>query len=109
LKAGAFRTICQRFPVKKLSAMSHLYVAAEPLEHFPGRAWRVVDGATFAKRDLRRLLAGISAAELSVRGFPVSVAALRRQLHLREGGEAHFVATTLADNTRVLLRVERLP
>jgi len=108
LKAGAFRTICQRYPVQKLSPMSHLYAATEPVNHFPGRTWKVVDGATFAKRDLRRLLAGISAAELSVRGFPTSVAVLRRQLRLREGGSAHFVATTLADGTRVLLRVERL-
>ena len=107
LKAGAFRTVCRRFPVCKLAPMSHLYVADRPVDGFPGRAWRIVDSATFAKHDLRRLLQGVEAAELSVRGFPTSVAALRRQLRLREGGTAHFIATTLADGTRVLLRVER--
>ena len=39
--------------------------------------------------------------------FPGSVATLRKQLHLREGGSAHFIATTLADGSRHLIRVER--
>ena len=107
LKAGAFRVLCQRYPVEKVAPQSHLYVSRLPVKDFPGRAWRIQDASTFSKRDLRRLLADIPAAELSVRGFPTSVATLRRQLHLREGGTVHLIATTLADNTRLLLKVER--
>ena len=107
LKAGAFRVLCQRYPVEKVAPQSHLYVSRLPVKDFPGRAWRIQDASTFSKRDLRRLLADTPAAELSVRGFPTSVATLRRQLHLREGGTVHLIATTLADNTRLLLKVER--
>ncbi len=107
LKAGAFRVLCQRYPVEKVAPQSHLYVSRVPIKDFPGRAWRIQEASTFSKRDLRRLLADIPAAELSVRGFPTSVATLRRQLHLREGGTVHLIATTLADNTRLLLKVER--
>lgn len=107
LKAGAYRTLCTMFPgLAKLAPATHLYTSDELLTDFPGRTWRLLDSSTFAKADLRRLLAGIKAAELSTRGFPVSVAALRRQLHLREGGTAHFIATTLADGSRRLLKVE---
>ena len=106
LKAGAFRLLGQRYPVQKLAPQSHLYVSRLPVDDFPGRAWRVLRASTFSKRDLRRFLADIPAAELSVRGFPASVATLRRQLHLREGGTAHLIATTLADNSRMLLEVE---
>ena len=106
LKAGAFRLLGQRYPVQKLAPQSHLYVSRLPVDDFPGRAWRVLRASTFSKRDLRRFLADIPAAELSVRGFPASVATLRRQLHLREGGTAHLIATTLADNSRMLLKVE---
>ena len=108
LKAGAFRLLGQRYPVQKLAPQSHLYVSRLPVDDFPGRAWRVLRASTFSKRDLRRFLADIPAAELSVRGFPASVATLRRQLHLREGGTAHLIATTLADNSRMLLEVERV-
>ncbi len=108
LKAGAFRLLGQRYPVQKLAPQSHLYVSSLPVDDFPGRAWRVLRASTFSKRDLRRFLADIPAAELSVRGFPASVATLRRQLHLREGGTAHLIATTLADNSRMLLEVERV-
>lgn len=108
LKAGAFRLLGQRYPVQKLAPQSHLYVSRLPVKDFPGRAWRVLRTSSFSKRDLRRFLADIPAAELSVRGFPASVATLRRQLHLREGGTAHLIATTLADNSRLLLKVERV-
>ena len=65
-----------------------------------------MDAATFNKKELRRLLCGIEEAELTVRGFPLSVAALRKQLHLREGGTVHFIATSLANNTKLLLKVQ---
>ena len=107
MKAAPFRTLCQLFPgLRKLAPDTHLYTSATLFTDFPGRTWRIADSASFAKADLRRLLAGLSAAELSVRGFPMNVAALRRQLRLREGGTAHFLATTLADGSRRLLRVE---
>ena len=108
MKAGAYKSVCRRYPVQKLARHSHLYGAEEHLANFPGRQWRVLDHATFSKKDLKRLLEGIDAADLTVRGFPMSVANLRKQLHLKEGGNAHFIATTLADNQKVLIRVERL-
>lgn len=105
LKAGAFKTLCQRFPVQQLAPNSHLYAAETIIPDFPGRCWRIVDQATFNKKELKRLLQGLEAAELTVRGFPASVATLRKQLRLRDGGDAHFIATTLADNTKLLLKV----
>lgn len=108
LKAGAFKSICQHFSVQKLAPNTHLYASDKLLENFPGRTWQVEDAATFNKKELRRLLNGVEAAELTVRGFPLSVAALRKQLHLREGGTAHFIAASLADNTKLLLKVQAI-
>lgn len=109
MKAGAFRTLCSLFHgLAKLAPDTHLYTSDTLFTDFPGRTWHLIDQASFAKNDLRRLLTGIKAAELSTRGFPMSVAALRRQLRLREGGTAHFIATTLADGSRQLLKVARI-
>ena len=109
LKAGAFKTVCLRYPVQKLAPDTHLYVSEACIPHFPGRCWRVLDHSSFSKKDLKRLLKDVTAADLTVRGFPVSVATLRKQLHLREGGTAHFLATTLANGAHILLRLERSP
>ena len=107
LKAGAFKVLCQRYPVSKLAPDTHLYTSGEPVADFPGRRWKVIGSCSFAKSELRRLLSDVPAADLTLRGFPGSVAQLRKQLHLREGGSAHFIATTLADGSRHLIRVER--
>ena len=107
LKAGAFKVLCQRYPVSKLAPDTHLYTSGEPVADFPGRRWKVIGSCSFAKSELRRLLADVPAADLTLRGFPGSVAQLRKHLHLREGGSAHFIATTLADGSRHLIRVER--
>ena len=107
LKAGAFKVLCQRYPVSKLAPDTHLYTSDEPVVDFPGRRWKVMDSCSFAKSELRRLLSDVPAADLTLRGFPGSVAQLRKQLHLREGGSAHFIAATLADGSRHLIRVER--
>lgn len=107
LKAGAFNTICWRYAVSKLAYNTHLYTSSHLIPDFPGRRWRVIDSASFAKKDLRRLLANVPAADISVRGFPTSAATLRKQLGLREGGAVHLIATTLSDGSRILLKVER--
>lgn len=108
LKSGAYKTICQRFPVRKLSMHAHLYTSDTLLTSFPGRTWRVVQQSSFAKRSLRELLNGATSADITVRGFPLTAVALRRQLQLREGGDIHLVATTLSDGQRCLLKVERV-
>ena len=108
LKAGAFRILCQRYPVQKLAPSTHLYTSDCFLSDFPGRRWRIISTTTFTKRDLRAFLQDVPAADLTTRGFPLSTAQLRRQLHLREGGDTHLIATTLADGTRLLCRVQRI-
>lgn len=109
LKAGAFRTLCSLYTgLRKLAPDTHLYTSPTLFADFPGRTWRLISHCSFSKSDLRAMLAGISAAELTTRGFPMSVAVLRRQLRLREGATAHFIATTLADGSRQLLKVTRI-
>ena len=92
----------------KLAPHTHLYTSPQPVARFPGRVWRVVGQASFAKRELRAMLAGVGTAEVGVRGFPASVAVLRRQLHIADGPGPHLIATTLADGSHRLLMVEPL-
>ena len=107
LKAGALKILCARYGVEKVAPMSHLYTADRPVAQWPGRSYKVEGVYSFNRQELRLLMAETPRAELSVRGFPQSVSQLRHQLKLKEGGNTHLFATTLADGRKVIIKTER--
>ena len=78
-----------------------------PVADFPGRAFEITALGTMNKRDVRQVLGGISAANVSVRNFPLTVQQLRRKLKLRDGGDVYLFATTVAGG-HMLLRTRKL-
>lgn len=104
LKAGVQNALCQSYDVRKLHPFSHLFTSSHFIEDFPGRAFVIDDYCGFGKKDLKKLLDGISQCNLTIRNFPASVAELRKRLKLREGGNIYLFATTLSDNSHALLR-----
>lgn len=104
LKAGVQNVLCQEFGIGKLHSFSHLFTSAHFIAKFPGRTFLIEDYCSFAKKDLKRLLAGINQCNLTIRNFPSSVAELRKRLKLREGGDCYLFATTLSDGSHALLR-----
>lgn len=108
MKAGVQNVLCQSYHIKKLHPFSHLFTSPYLIEDFPGRAFVIEDYCSFAKKDLKLLLTGISQCNLTVRNFPSSVAELRKRLKLREGGDCYLFATTISDGSHAMLRC-RLP
>ena len=104
LKAGVQNALSQIYDVRKLHPFSHLFTSSHFIEDFPGRAFVIEDRCSFAKKDLRRMLDGISQCNLTVRNFPATVAELRKRLKLREGGDIYLFATTLSDGSHALIR-----
>ena len=107
LKAGAYRSLTQAYPVKKLHVSSHLYTSPYYLEDFPGRRFQVKAVSSFGKKELKTLLQGLEKANLTIRNFPSSVAELRKRLKLKEGGECYLFATTLSDESKVLINCRK--
>jgi hypothetical protein len=107
LKAGAYRSLTQTYPCKKLHTSSHLYVSPHFIEDFPGRCFQVEAVSGFAKKDLKTFLQGLEKANLTIRNFPSSVAELRKRLKLKEGGEVYLFATTMADESKVLIKCKK--
>lgn len=101
LKAGGYRSIAARYKLKKLHPNSHLYTSTEYLEEFPGRVFHVE--ATAPIKD-KALLKGVDKANISTRNFPLSPPELRKRLKLKEGGEVYLFATTLQNNSRIMIR-----
>lgn len=108
LKAGAYRSLTQSYEVKKLHPSSHLYTSSHFIENFPGRRFKVEGISTFGKKELKTFLQGMEKANITIRNFPSSVADLRKRLKLKEGGEDYIFATTLVDESKVLIRCRKV-
>ena len=107
LKAGAYRSLTQTYACKKLHASSHLYTSEQFIEDFPGRRFRVEAVSGFGKKELKEFLQDMEKANLTIRNFPSSVADLRKRLKLKEGGEDYVFATTLADESKVMIKCRK--
>lgn len=107
MKAGCFSVLSERYGARMLSKNSHLFVSREPIAVFPGRSFRIIVVSSFNKKELKRHLSGITKANISTRNFPLSVAELRKRLKLKDGGETYIFATTLSDESHVLMITEK--
>ena len=107
MKAGCFGVLSKRYGARMLSKNSHLFVSQAPIEAFPGRSFRIIAISSFNKKELKRHLSGITKANIATRNFPLSVAELRKRLKLKDGGETYIFATTLSDESHVLVITEK--
>ena len=107
MKAGCFGVLSGRYDARMLSKNSHLFVSQAPIEAFPGRSFRIIAVSSFNKKELKRHLSGITKANIATRNFPLSVAELRKRLKLKDGGETYIFATTLSDESHVLVITEK--
>ena len=107
MKAGCFGVLSGRYDARMLSKNSHLFVSRKPIAAFPGRSFRIIAVSSFNKKELKRHLSGITKANIATRNFPLSVAELRKRLKLKDGGETYIFATTLSDESHVLMITEK--
>ena len=103
MKAGCFDELAAAYGVSPVSRNSHLFLAEQPVDGFPGRSFSIERVTTLNKRELRQALAGIEKANIATRNFPLSVAELRKRLKLKDGGDVYIFATTTAEGEHVLL------
>ena len=84
LKSGAYKLVAQRFGLHKLDVNTHLYAAETLVENFPGRVWRITE-----QQDLKQ-------ANVICRNYPLTPEALKKKLHLRDGGTAFVIGCRVA-------------
>ncbi len=102
LKAGAFNVIQQKYQVFKLHQHSHLYTSSAMIANFQGRAF-VIDAIVKPdKKEIHKYLIN-GQANLTIRNFPGTVAALRKKWQIKEGGSQYLFATTLCDGSKVVI------
>lgn len=106
MKAGAFNTISQVFPVDKLHTNTHLYTANELVADFPGRAFKVLDKLSMNKKVIKKHFPA-KQAHITTRNFPMTVAQIRKKTGLKEGGDQYIIGLTDESGPQ-LLHCQRL-
>ncbi len=110
LKADCQDAFAQQHGLRKLHPMSNLFIGSEQQtndlqEH--GRAFRLEEQMDFGKQSIKAVKQ-LRQANLTLRNFPGTVDALRRQLKLSDGGHIYLFATTLSNQSHALLRCSKI-
>lgn len=104
MKSGGFHEVSAQFGLKKLHPHSHLYTHTDLLA-FPGRRFEIREVFPYDKKLLKKKF---SKANITVRNFPKSVAEIRKETQIKDGGSNYLFATTLSDQRPVVICCHQL-
>jgi len=104
MKAGAFNWISEYYTVSKLHPHSHLYTS-EVFKQFPGRSFKIVDVLPFDNKIKKKL--NIKKANITTRNFKLTVAALRKKLNVKDGGDTYLFFTTDYKGNQIVIVCEK--
>jgi hypothetical protein len=92
LKSGGFHQISKQLNLFKLHQHSHLYTS-EQLIDFPGRNFKIRNVINYDKKKLKKLLTE-KKANITTRNFPKTVAQIRKETGIKDGGTSYIFFTT---------------
>lgn len=101
LKAGAFKSVCNKFDVKKIATNTHIYTSQNLIKNFPGRAFKIENILPYQPKTFKKL--GIKKANVSCRNFKDNVEQVKKKLNLKDGGNIYVFATTDNNNKPILI------
>ncbi len=106
LKSGGFHQISSQLNLYKLHQHSHLYTSNELLE-FPGRRFTIEHIIPYNKKKIARLLPN-NKANITTRNFPKTVAEIRKQTNIKEGGNTYLFFTTDHSNKLIVIFCQQI-
>ena len=107
MKAGAFGSLCARYPVWQLDVDTHLMTSDEWIPDFPGRVFEVEEVVPFSSKVLKRLKKEMPQANIAVRNFVMTADELRRRTGIKDGGEVYLFGAKVKDVGQMLLKCRK--
>jgi len=101
LKSGGFNEVALHYKLNKLHQHSHLY-SNDNLIDFPGRSFEIVEIIPYNKKELRKRFKKHQ-INITTRNFPKSVADIRKELQLKDGGTEYLFFTTNIKNKKIAM------
>ncbi|WP_439127973.1 class I SAM-dependent methyltransferase [Polaribacter sp.] len=106
LKAGAFHEITKYFDAFKLQKHSHLYTSNKIID-FPGRSFKIEHYIPYDKKNIKKLISN-QKANITTRNFQKTVAQIRKETKIKEGGHIFIFCTTNNKNKSIVLICNKL-
>lgn len=107
MKAQAFGSICQRFPVSQLDIETHLMTSGDFIADFPGRIFEVEEQIPFSSKVMKRLKKEIPQANISARNFVMTAEELQKRSGIKVGGEVYLFGAKVKDVGQMLLKCRK--
>ena len=107
MKAGAFGSLCARYPVWQLDVDTHLMTSDEWIPEFPGRVFEVEEMIPFSSKVLKRLKKEIPQANIAVRNFVMTADELRKKTGIKDGGDVYLFGAKVKDMGQMLLKCRK--
>jgi len=102
LKSGAFNEVALNFKLQKLHKHSHLYTNDDLIE-FPGRTFEIIEVIPFNKKELKKRFKK-QQFNITTRNFPKTVAEIRQELILKDGGNEYLFFTTNIKDEKIVIQ-----
>jgi len=106
LKAGAFKTVSQKFKLAKLHPSTHLYTSSAILENFPGRVFEILEPLKASPKSMVTQFPE-GKANITTRNYPLSVEELKRKTGLKDGGTNYLIGFS-GQQEKFLVAAKRL-
>ncbi len=100
-KSGGFNQIATFFKLNKLHQHTHLYTSDAYVD-FPGRIFNIIKIIPYNKKIISKEIPE-QKANISIRNFPKTVAQIRKETKIKNGGHLYVFAVTLVDTSKVLI------
>ncbi|CAM1361919.1 conserved hypothetical protein [Tenacibaculum sediminilitoris] len=102
LKSGGFKEVANQQKVNKLHQHSHLYTSKDLVEEFPGRIFKINNVYPYNKKKIKKHISVLK-ANITTRNFPKTVAQIRKETKIKEGGDTYLFFTTNLKNELIII------
>lgn len=107
LKSGGFNQVASQQKVNKLHQHSHLYTSEKLVKDFPGRIFEINNVFTYNKKKVKKQITETK-ANITTRNFPKTVAQIRKETKLKDGGNTYLFFTTNLNNELTVINCTKI-
>ncbi|MFK8060490.1 MAG: class I SAM-dependent methyltransferase [Polaribacter sp.] len=101
LKSGGFHQVSHLLNVYKIQQHSHLYTSKNII-NFPGRVFKIERIISYDKKKIGKLLKD-NKANITARNFPKTVAQIRKETKIKDGGNWYLFFTKDSNDKNIVI------
>ena len=107
IKSGGFKTVGNKYNLRKLHPNSHLYTSNELIEGFFGRCLLVEDVFSLDKKTIEQKLPERK-ANVIVRNFPMTPDEIKKKFRILDGGNVYLYLSTMNNEKKIAIKATRI-